>query len=253
MFTRKLRGAFRHLSNAAYIAQAGRAGLKLRDIHAVRSLESLRELESRFGLGIRTVLYVGANQGQELELMLLAYPKAVVHCFEPQQECQPYLARLAARWPGRVVIHALALSVSAGTAVLKRPAEHDQASSLLPPNDQMAKRFPQVGGWHDEFVTTIRLDDWAEANAVEDDILVKLDVQGAEALVLAGGPQTLQRARLVICELAVIPTYTDAPDMPTMFEEFRKLGFGYAGELAQVRDTQFAVVEFDGAFVRPTS
>lgn len=247
----RARGAARRLADVAYVVQAGSVGLRLRHIHAVRSLDLLRELESRYALSVRTVLYIGANQGQELPLLLFAYPSATVHCFEPQAECQASLQALADAHPGRVRIHRTALSDRQGTAVLRRPVSHDQASSLLPPNAEMAQRFPHVTGWHEEVVPTTTLDSWAAEHTLGDDVLVKMDVQGAEGLVLDGGPKTFERARLVICELAVVPTYADAPDMRVMFDRLLELGYGYAGETGQVRDRTNVVVEFDGAFVRP--
>lgn len=235
------------------MGQAGTAGLRLRDIHAVRSYELLRDLEARFRLSIRTVLYIGANAGQELPLLLHAYPAAVVHCFEPQAACQPPLQAMAARFPGRVVVHGTALSDREGTAVLRRPVSHDQASSLFEPNAEMVHRFPHVMDWHEEEVDTTTLDAWAAEHPFDDDVLAKMDVQGAEGLVLDGGRKTFEQVRLVICELAVVPTYTDAPDMRVMFDRLLELGFGYAGETAQIRDGEAVVVEFDGAFVRPRS
>jgi FkbM family methyltransferase len=248
---RRARGLARRLADVAYVGQAGAAGLRLRDPHAVRSFETLRELESRYHLDVGTVLYIGANQGQDLPLLLLASPRATVHCFEPQAECQPALQAVADAHPDRVRIHRTALSDREGTAVLRRPARHDQASSLLEPNEQMAERFPHVTDWHDEEVPTTTLDAWAAAHPLADDVLVKMDVQGAEGLVMDGGPATFAQARLVICELAVVPTYAEAPDMRVMFDRLLDLGLGYAGETAQVRDESAVVAEFDGAFVRP--
>lgn len=247
----KFRGCVRRLANVAYVGQAGLAGLKLRDVHAVRAYDLLRDLEARYHLSIRTVLYIGANQGQDVPALLLAYPWATIHCFEPQSTCQGSLQSLARKFPGRVHVHAVALSDREGTATLRRPTDHDQASSLLTPNEEMAKRFPHVNNWEEEEVVATTLDKWCELHEIAVDILVKMDVQGAEHLVLKGGAGAFDRARLVICEMAVVPTYRAAPDMRSMFEALQQLGFGYAGEVAQVRDTQAVVVEFDGAFVRP--
>ena len=105
----------------------------------------------------------------------------------------------------------------------------------------------------DETVRTTRLDAWAADQDITEQILVKMDVQGAEQLVLAGGEDIFARAGMVIVELAVVPTYEGAPLMTTMFDELTRRGFGYAGELSQVRDEDYVVVEFDGAFVRPRS
>lgn len=251
MLARKARGLLRRASELAYVGQAGRAGLALRDHHAVRSHDTLRDLEHRFNLDVRTVLYIGANKGQDVALQLLTFPRAVVHCFEPQSGCQSALRDLASRWPGRVHVHPVALSNSTGTATLRRPAKHDMASSLMVPNAHMSELFPHVQDWEEEQVATDTLDAWAAGHSLGDDVLVKLDVQGAEPLVVAGGKRTFRQARFVVCELAVVTTYDAAPDMHTMFDVFHDLGFGYAGELEQVRDTEGLVVEFDGAFVRP--
>jgi len=248
---RKVRGAARRFSDLAYIGQAGLTGFRLRDVHAVRSYDLLRDLEVRFHLQIRTVLYIGANKGQDLPLLMEAYPWATVHCFEPQASCRDALRQVAAKYPGRVRIHQVALTDHEGSAVLRRPANHDQATSLFEPNTQMSQRFPHVTDWQQEEVATSTLDSWAARHELVDDVLVKMDVQGSELLVLRGGRNTIKRVRLVVTELAVIPTYTDAPDMRLMFDELLQLGFGYAGETAQVRDTEAVVVEFDGAFARP--
>lgn len=248
--SKKVRGAVRRLADAAYVGQAGLAGFHLRNAHTVRTYELLRDLERRFGLTVRTVLYVGANVGQEIPLLLHAYPAAIIHCFEPQRECLAALTGIARLWPDRVRVHPLALSDREGSAVLHRPARHDQASSLLAPSDEMSRRFPHVTDWQDEVVSMTTLDRWASEYGLVDDVLVKMDVQGAEGLVLAGGRRTFERARLVICELAVVPTYEQAPDMRVIFDKLQALNYGYAGEIQQVRDTQGVVVEFDGAFVR---
>lgn len=243
-------GALRRLSDAAYVQQAGPAGRALADAHSVRQYESLRDLSRRPALNIRTVLYIGANEGQEAELLLRAYPDAHLHCLEPQPGCLPALASLARRWPGRLSVHPIALSDSEGEAELRRPESHDQASSLLAPNDEMQRRFPQVQGWSTLTVSTLSLDAWAASERLVDDVVIKMDVQGAESLVIAGGETTFRQARLVVCGLAVVPTYSSASDMHTMFKIFERFGYSYAGELGQVRDTNNAVVEFDGAFVR---
>ncbi|RKS80310.1 FkbM family methyltransferase [Motilibacter peucedani] len=250
MLTRRITaGVLRRVSDLAYRAHGGRSTWRL-GVHGTRQLDALRDLEHRFGLHVRTVLYVGANRGQEVDLLCLAFPEAVVHCFEPQSECQDDLRVVAARWPGRVEVHAVALSDSVGEATLRRPSSHDQAASLLEPGSEMAVQFPHVNGWAGEVVRTDTLDRWAAGRTLSDDVLLKMDVQGAEPLVLDGGSETLRRVRLVISELAVVPTYDAAPDMHTMFDRLGGLGFRYGGELEQVRGQDVTVVEFDGAFVR---
>ena len=147
MINGKIGRILRRVSDMTYVAQAGPAGRALGSAAEVRRYEALRELLDRHQLTIRTVLYIGANEGQEAELLLRACPGAVLHCFEPQTRCQGALQQLRLRWPGRVHVHAVALSDAEGSALLTRPASHHQASSLLRPNEEMGQRFPHVTQW----------------------------------------------------------------------------------------------------------
>ena len=83
----------------------------------MRTYDLFHDLQRRYNLSVETVLYVGANHGQELPLLRLAFPRAVVHCFEPQTDCQPALAAAAAEHPKWVRVHPVALSDQTGTAV----------------------------------------------------------------------------------------------------------------------------------------
>lgn len=241
---------------AHYAQQAGdlahafaSGGRGLGDATRVRTYRHYREIAERFDLDVRTVLYVGANVGQELDLLTAAFPLATVHCFEPQPALQASLRAHASAFP-RAFVHELALSAAPGTLTMQVSDTHDQASSLLPPAEGMAASFPHVGAWREVQVNACRLDEWAAEHTLSDDLVLKMDVQGAEGLVLDGGPATLAKVRLLIVEMAVVPTYVGAPGMLDMFTRLLDAGFVYAGELGQVRDTHGAVVEFDGAFVR---
>ena len=53
-----------------------------------------------------TIFDVGANVGATLEEFKQWWPKAQVHCFEPQEECWDKLEALAAQYPiGEVSIN----------------------------------------------------------------------------------------------------------------------------------------------------
>ncbi len=242
-------GVLRRLSTIAYVRQAGKAGRTL-GAQGLRRRDELMEMQSRFALSIHTVLYVGANVGQELDLLAFAFPDATIHCFEPQRQCQDGLVAATSRWPGRAHVHPIALSDRAGDVTLHRPVSHDQASSLLEPSDEMHRQFPHVTGWGDETVAAEPLDEWAARNPLENDIVIKMDVQGAEQLVIAGGSNVFAQARMVITEIAAVTTYSGAPDMHATFDTMAGLGFGYAGEMGQVRSGDGSVVEFDGVFAR---
>lgn len=238
------------VNERSLVLASGPGGRRLGSVAAVRSYVTLRELAERFRVHAGTVLYVGANTGQELRLLTAVFPDARFHCFEPQPEALPALRRAAAAFP-TAEVHPVALSNAAGRVTMSRSTTHDQASSLRRPSDEMSERFPHVGSWTELEVDALRLDDWAADRSLAADIVLKLDVQGAEDAVLAGGSVTLERVRMVIVEVAVVPTYVGAPDLHVLFPTLLDRGFSYAGEVGQVRDGDGAVVEFDAVFVRP--
>ena len=55
--------------------------------------------------------------------------------------------------------------------------------------------------------------------------LLKLDVQGAEHLVLAGAEQTLKRTKLIWCECSFKPLYTGSSTFADIYEMLQGSGF----------------------------
>jgi FkbM family methyltransferase len=208
-----------------------------------------REIEAFHALRFGTVLYVGANRGQEIPLLLNAFPAAHVHCFEPGRAFKD----LSHAWAGhpRCSVWPLALGAENGPAGFHVSEAHDEANSLRAPEKTMSRVFPGVGGWTDATVDVSTLDAWAANVPLTDDLLLKMDVQGAEDLVLAGADATLPRVTTVITELAITTTYEGALDAPTMLTLLHDHGFAYGGELDVVRSpVTNEVVEYDALFVR---
>lgn len=209
-----------------------------------------REIEAFHQLDIATVLYVGANRGQELPLLLNAFPHAQVHCFEPAPSAY---AQLVARWGAhpRCSTWQTALGAYSGRAALHVSETHDEASSLRAPAALMKEVFPAVAVWSDEEVPVLTLDDWAGRSDLRDDVLLKMDVQGAEDLVLQGASVQLKRIGAVVAEVAVTPTYEGAPDAARLTSMLADHGFYFGGELDVVRSpVTHEVVEYDALFVR---
>lgn len=84
--------------------------------------------------------------------------------------------------------------------------------SLLEPNLAVLSRFGRLAPLFEvartERVQTTRLDD---IPACRDAQYLKLDVQGAEAMVLAGATETLKSVLVVQTEVCFLPLYVDQP------------------------------------------
>lgn len=158
--------------------------VKYRYLRATGGLEpELELLPLLIGPGERA-LDVGANYGTYA--LTLAGLGSRVDVFEPN----PAIAAVLSAWAlgqDRVTIHALALSDRAGTAELVIPAdasgtEHDSSASIAPGFAASGRRVT---------VPMATLDSLNISNAA----LIKIDVEGHEAAVLAGAQATIAASR----------------------------------------------------------
>ena len=85
-------------------------------------------------------------------------------------------------------------------------------------------------------VTVARLDDILPADSIEPDVMIKIDVQGAEDRVIRGGRAVFSRASIVLIEMSFVPFYEGQP----LFEEVHRLlvdcGLRLAGIKNQIND-----------------
>lgn len=245
-----MRGALLRAANLCLAAAQPHGLASLRAGVSPTELLTYRQVSSFFQLSVKTVLYIGANRGQELPLLRAAFPEAEIHCFEPLGEVFSELSRACEARAGCAAYN-LAVSDTTGTAEIRRSRDHDEASSLRAPNDAMEALYPHVGDWTSEVVETVTLDEWAVDRDLADDLVIKLDTQGSEDLVIRGGPEMVKKARAVIVELAVRPTYREAPTGSKIEALLASIGYVYAGQLSAVRSpVTNEVVEYDAAFVR---
>lgn len=129
---------------------------------------------------------IGASAG--VYTYAFARRGAVVHAFEPQPDCVAVLQSLA-KSTGSITVHPLGLGASAGTGRLVRAGDDRGPETRLHADTAVSGS---------DAVPIASLDELA-LGAFS---LLKIDVEGAEAGVLAGAAQTLERHRpLVFVEI----------------------------------------------------
>jgi FkbM family methyltransferase len=140
---------------------------------------------------------VGANLGYYTVLMAKAVPQGKVYAFEPDPFCHALLQlNIRINRLENVVVNCLALGERPGTSSFFRCTD----SAFNSFKDTARKAVSSV---IEVPVTT--LDEFVAANDVPRVDFVKVDVEGAEGLVLAGAKRLLQdsaqRPRLLLLEL----------------------------------------------------
>jgi FkbM family methyltransferase len=200
-------------------------------------------------LPIRTVLDIGANIGQSAIFYHGLFPHAHIYSFEPIGNCYAELKRNVADISVAAAFN-LALGDTQGVTTLYRSASAG-SSSLLPMEDLHYRAFPSTRPTGEEQVRVARLDDLVGDLTLEDDILMKIDVQGYEDKVLAGGQAVLERTRLVITEVSFQELYRGQTLFQDINRQLEGAGFRYMGSMKQMLSPlDGGVLQADAVFLR---
>jgi len=197
-------------------------------------------------LPIRTVFDVGANVGKKARLYHRMFPDARIYCFEPVPSTFERLAHNVRPFSGAILPYQLALGSESGRARMLWNQTHSGGSTLT--CDRRTSAAHEVTREIDVPVST--LDEVASALPLEDDILVKIDVEGHDLEVIRGGTEVLGRAAAVIVEVPILDAPADRPGMREFILELSDLGYMYRGNLAcgYVQGIPRLV---DAVFIRP--
>jgi FkbM family methyltransferase len=187
------------------------------------SLTSYHMLSALRCQGIRfsTLIDVGASVGQFTVAAAKLFPGAAIYAFEPLPDSMGRLKHHTRTLPG-IQVYPLALGEKPGKATL-HVNTYSLSSSLLPLGAAHRSFFPEARESNAITVEISTLD--AVFNKVElaSPVLLKLDVQGYETKVLAGGTETLRRVDHVILETSFKPLY----EGERLFMEIARLMKGY--------------------------
>jgi len=226
-FGSNLRHALRRLFQRAGYSVASIA--RQQDEAARLSRERWRWLGT---LDIETLVDVGANSGHFAQGFLQQRPGSLVYSFEPLEDCFHELQRQMDGVPGLTAFN-VALGDSEGSVDFYR-SEFSMSSSLLPMGQAHKDLFPFTREITSEKVTLRMLDSFSHSITIRGGLLIKIDVQGAEAQVLRGGPRLLDRADAVIAEVGYFALYDGQAtigDISGLLAEHGLMFMGYGDAL----------------------
>lgn len=197
-------------------------------------------------LPIRTILDIGAYDGDTARIFGRFFPNAHIYCFEPQPEPVARLAAWAATQQGRVHVLPFAVGNHDGMAELHRNPNAPRVASLTQPLPHQPNSQPDA---HTLSTPIIRLDAAVSAHVpLVDGVLVKIDVEGSERSVLEGGAETLQRCVACIVEFHAAPRFAGQMYLTEGLPALERFGLSYGGILQQ----QFhhgRLLYFDAIFI----
>jgi len=198
-----------------------------------------------YGLAPEVVFDVGVAEGTPQ--LYRTFPDAHFVLIDPRPESRKAMTGPAA--PARSSFHALALGAAPGRMELSTPVTkagaHGGRSSLNRPVGPMARA---ITGFDRQMVEVGTLDEVAAAYPGQAGL--KIDTEGHEAEVLAGGAATLLRCQFVILELSLAERFDSTPRPSRIFAmlaaaglEFRDIlrttGDGAGGPIPRLIDALF--------------
>lgn len=147
----------------------------------------------------------GANRGEWAADFLALFPDTQVVAVEPVPDT---FERLRRRFHGDPRVHPInaALSDRRESVTLRLGAD-DTLASLYDYSTPFAEARNQTGDRTAVTVEALRLDDLPVAGSENRTTVLKVDVQGHEAAVLAGGSKLLARVDIAIVELSFVEEY----------------------------------------------
>ena len=199
---------------------------------------------------IRTVIDIGANRGQFARYISAIFPNAKIFCFEPLPEPYAELQHWAEHQGGRVVTMNVALGAESREVTMIMHEDHSSSSSILHTTEITGKLYPQTRKKREIQVKQKTLDEALSPNDLESNVLIKMDVQGYEDRVIAGGRYVFSKSHSCITEISLDTLYQGQATFSGLISEFSKLGYLYHGNIDQKYGDDGHCVFLDALFIR---
>lgn len=199
-------------------------------------------------LNIETIIDIGANEGQFIKKIGPILPNAQIFAFEPIQHC--YNNLLASTKGEKIIAYNLGLSDSSGKAEINI-SNNKESSSILNMKELHTSTFEESIFVAKETIELKRLDEVLSLSQLKKNFLIKLDVQGYEEKVIAGGELIFLSAAVLIVEVIFEPLYEDQWLFDDIYRYFVKGHFRFVGFAEQEYSPKTGIPLFaDAIFIR---
>jgi FkbM family methyltransferase len=202
--------------------------------------------------GVTDVLDIGANSGQYRDFLRREVGFAGrIYSFEPDPDLSSSLMRRAQSEDPDWSIFPVALGRTSGARVLNRMASSPFNSFLKP-----VERLPPAVAKDTAVIDTCpvevrRLDDFAGELGDLRRTFVKIDTQGFDLEVLAGGRNVIGKVPVLQTEISVRAVYRGMPTFGEALASFQSEGLFVSDLFLVFADEDHRAFEFDCLMVRP--
>lgn len=195
----------------------------------------------------QTILDIGAYKGDIAEQFAHLYHPRFMGLVEPLPQMAALL-RKKSLGPQQKVF-SCALGRCEGKAILNVLAS-TPSSSILDVTPGCDVLFHRPLDKKDSIEVTVRtLDSIFSECGIKDLDLLKIDVQGYEIEVFAGGVETLRKTRLVVSEVSFFEHYKGQPLFKEIYDNLHGLGFELRGTFGYLYDNQGLPLQCDAVFI----
>lgn len=201
---------------------------------------------------INVVFDIGANDGQfGLELLQDNFNGKIIS-FEPTKKAHFKLEKLSKKYSNWIVHERVAIGERYGTVKINVAGNFAESSSILDMRSAHEESAPDSKYVSNEDVKLITLDsvfdNYVMAN---NEILLKIDVQGYEEQVLIGAINSIKKVRAVKLECSLVSLYKGDKTYEFYFDWLKKLGFAlFDLEPVHAHPITGRLLQFDAVFVR---
>lgn len=201
---------------------------------------------------IKSVLDIGANEGQFARRIIKIFPQAHIYAFEPLNTPFQQLSQLANHHPKKITAFNLALGDSSQKIEIYSHLYFNPSSSILPTTQLCETVYPMVKKQEKVMIEQSTLDEvFSKFDfPLQEPILIKLDVQGYENRVIKGGIETFKKSAACIVEISLDQLYEDQAKFREIFALLDSLDYSYAGNLDQVLGKDGHVRYFNAVFIK---
>ena len=219
-------------------------GYEIHNIISEKELYKKQKWDFLKNMNIKTILDIGANEGQFAEEIYNIFPDATIYSFEPIMKSYDQLVE---NFRSKNRLHTYNIAI--GEKDEKKTfylSSASPSSSILKMGKLHKALFPHTSSITEEVVTIKKLDN-VEDIQFEDNLLIKIDVQGAEDKVIIGGLKTFRKAKIIITEVSYATLYENQPLFKDIFLLLDSLNFKYFGNLEQFYNPQTRAPLFSDA------